>query len=124
MHPANAKNNTKVFFPAIVFSLLIPRYGTCPVVGVLYAGPNEALPLGGKLIQIRGACFEPDAQIVCQFDSVTSPGQLISTSANNIALCLVPQVLKVGRINFWLSADGGVTFPYTGFFNLGMHYIL
>ena len=80
-------------------------------------GPRYASMLGGKLVTVAGPCFdEISHEVICRAGDVTVPATIIDP---NHASVLIPLTLSLGRVNFSMSVDGGVTYNHTGIFWLG-----
>lgn len=71
--------------------------------------------MGGALVNVTGPCFHTSYRVTCQFDVVTTEGQIID---NNTAVCIMPQLLVSGYVDLGISVNGR-PFYWTGKFLVG-----
>ena len=71
------------------------------------------------MVTVAGPCFDDysnASKIVCKFDDVETPAAVIDGTR---AQCLLPMLLKDGRVPVALSVDGGLNYNHSGIFTLG-----
>ena len=82
-------------------------------------GPRFGPMLGGLTVTVSGPCFNDlsnTASVVCKFSDVETPAEVIDATR---AQCVVPMILRTGRIQLAISTNGGKTYNHTGVFILG-----
>jgi len=87
--------------------------------GSLAVGPRFGPMLGGLIVTVSGPCFDGlsnTSTVVCKFADVETPADVIDATR---AQCVLPMMLRTGRIPLALSTDGGKTYNHTGVFYLG-----
>ncbi|XP_070554813.1 uncharacterized protein K03H1.5-like [Ptychodera flava] len=90
--------------------------GGCNTEGVLSVYPSFGYMLGGQRIYVSGPCFDNTVEISCKFGDNVVKATMESAV---VATCTTPIFYEVGRIEFRLSADGGVSFDkYRGIFTV------
>ena len=92
-----------------------PRYGPMD----LTVGPRYGPMLGGLTVTVSGPCFKDlsnTASVVCKFSDVESPAEVIDATR---AQCVLPMLLRTGRIPLAISTDSGKTNNHIGVFILG-----
>ncbi|KAB7507382.1 Protein mesh [Armadillidium nasatum] len=70
----------------------------------LVFSPDHGNMLGGTLVNVTGPCFETSYRITCQFDTVTTEGEVLD---KNTAVCLMPQLFVSGYVDLGISVNGG-----------------
>ncbi|KAI0239248.1 Sushi domain-containing protein 2 [Lamellibrachia satsuma] len=94
------------------------KAGGCNTEGTLATGPGYGPMLGGIVVTVAGPCFDDysnASKIVCKFDDVETPAVVIDGTR---AQCLLPMLLKDGRVPVALSVDGGLNYNHSGIFTL------
>ena len=84
-------------------------------------GPSYGPMLGGLAVTISGPCFDElsnTSNVVCKFQNIKTPAKILDDTR---ALCILPMLLKTGRIPVALSVDGGHTYSHTGLYTLGKY---
>ncbi|XP_045610171.1 protein mesh [Procambarus clarkii] len=66
--------------------------------------PEQGNMLGGTLVNMTGPCFKTGYRLSCQFDTTTVEGHVIN---DNLATCIMPQLLVSGYIDLSISINGG-----------------
>jgi len=82
-------------------------------------GPTFGPMLGGLEVTVSGPCFDQlpnTSKVVCIFNDIQTPAKIIDATR---AQCILPMLLKTGRIQLALSVDGGRTRSHTGVYTLG-----
>ncbi|XP_070554812.1 sushi, nidogen and EGF-like domain-containing protein 1 [Ptychodera flava] len=94
----------------------IIEHGGCNTEGVLSVYPSFGYMLGGQRIYVSGPCFDNTVEISCKFGDNVVKATMDSAV---VATCKTPILYEVGRIEFRLSTDGGVSFDkYRGLFTV------
>lgn len=81
-------------------------------------GPSYGSMLGGFTVTVSGPCFDnlsDSVNVVCKFDGIETPATVIDATR---AQCVVPMLLKKGRIPLAISVDGGRSYKHDGVFTL------
>ena len=68
---------------------------------------------------MSGPCFEDlanSSNIKCKFDDIVTQAEIIDATR---AQCIVPMVLKQGRIPVAISTDNGASYSHVGILTLG-----
>ena len=89
------------------------------LTGSLAVGPTYGPMLGGLEVTVSGPCFDQlpkRSKVVCIFSDIQTPAKIIDATR---AQCILPMLLKTGRIPLALSVDGGRTRSHTGVYTLG-----
>jgi len=79
--------------------------------------PARATMLGGLAVNVSGPCLKLTDSVVVLFDEFTVTCKVLSIHR---ARCMLPKFHKVGMVNAKMSKDGGVSFPFTSKFFIGV----
>ena len=93
----------------------------CVFLGSLSVGPSYGPMLGGLAVTISGPCFDQlsnTSNVVCKFKDIETPAEILDATR---AQCILPMLLRTGRIPVALSVDGGNTYDHTGIYTLGKY---
>ncbi|KAI0239247.1 hypothetical protein LSAT2_010015 [Lamellibrachia satsuma] len=96
--------------------------GGCNTEGSLSVGPSYGPMLGGLAVTISGPCFDQlsnTSNVVCKFKDIETPAEILDATR---AQCILPMLLRTGRIPVALSVDGGNTYDHTGIYTLVGEY--
>ncbi|XP_033127134.1 sushi domain-containing protein 2-like [Anneissia japonica] len=73
--------------------------------------------LGGNKTSIQGPCFQNTDNVMCRFiDKDTGPTTPCQYLDRRTVSCVVPILLRIGRVYVFLSIDGGATFGFQGIY--------
>ena len=107
----------------IVMSGLLAPSTACTFIvaisGVLATGPSYGSMLGGTVMTVSGPCFvdiSDSSNIKCKFGDVVTQADIIDTTR---AQCILPMLLKTGRIPVAISTDNGQNYNHSGIVTLG-----
>ncbi|XP_033127135.1 protein mesh-like [Anneissia japonica] len=91
--------------------------GHRPTTGSLLLYPAFGSMLGGNKTSIQGPCFQNTDNVMCRFidkdKGPTTPCQFLD---RRTVSCVVPILLRIGRVYVFLSIDGGATFGFRGIY--------
>ncbi|XP_033100065.1 sushi domain-containing protein 2-like [Anneissia japonica] len=92
---------------------------TDKVTGTVTVFPCSGSMLGGDRILIQGPCFHIEHNITCKFiNPDTGPETQGVVLGALKAECVTPILFQTGKIKFYVSIDGGLTFGFTGEFTI------
>ena len=94
----------------------------CAIAGTLAIGPSFGSMLGGTVITVSGPCFDDLADkshTQCKFGDIVTKAEIIDSTR---ARCVLPMLLKTGRVPMTLSTDNGVSYDHRGIITLGKCY--
>ena len=89
------------------------------MIGILAVGPSYGSMLGGTVLTVSGPCFDnlaDTSNIKCKFGDTVIQAEIIDTTR---AQCILPMLLRTGRIPVALSTDNGENYDHSGLITLG-----
>ncbi|XP_033127113.1 sushi domain-containing protein 2-like [Anneissia japonica] len=86
--------------------------------GSLILYPASGSMLGGNAIQVQGPCFQNTDKVMCRFisDNDAGPTTTCQFFGGRTVSCVVPILLRIGRVHVFLSIDDGATFGFRGIY--------
>ncbi|XP_071950933.1 sushi, nidogen and EGF-like domain-containing protein 1 [Antedon mediterranea] len=85
--------------------------------GSILTYPSFGSMLGGARIFIQGTCFENQDNVTCKFiDAETGTEVPCQYEDERTVSCVVPWLLRIGRVHVFLSKDGGMKYGFKGIY--------
>lgn len=88
--------------------------GTCISSGTAFVSPTVIDMFGGNILEVSGPCFLENEVIALLFGDPSKPiaiGECLRFSEIK-AKCEVPPLTARGRVQVWVSLDGGVSISF------------
>ncbi|XP_033126943.1 protein mesh-like, partial [Anneissia japonica] len=86
--------------------------------GSLILYPASGSMLGGNAILVQGPCFQNTDKVMCRFITENDAGPTTTCQFfdGRTVSCVVPILLRIGRVYVFISIDDGETFGFRGIY--------